>query len=93
MNFKVGQASRLPKSAKPTEDHLHRLRCRASWAGETPALLCCLLRFMVPMHNATKAAGLIQSGGAQRGELPGGKEPLVLRSETLVCLVPCHGRN
>ena len=35
----------------------------------------------------------VGGGGAQRGELPGGKEPLVLRSEAPVCLMPCHGGN
>jgi hypothetical protein len=35
----------------------------------------------------------VGGGGAQCGELPGGKEPLVLRSEAPVCLMPCHGRN
>ena len=36
MNRKVGQASRLPPSATPTERN--RSRWRARWAGETPAL-------------------------------------------------------
>jgi hypothetical protein len=31
--------------------------------------------------------------GAECGELPGGKEPLVLGSEAPVCLMPCHGGN
>ena len=35
----------------------------------------------------------VGSGGAQRGELPGDKEPLVPRSEAPVCLMPCHGGN
>jgi hypothetical protein len=34
----------------------------------------------------------VGSGGAQRWELPGGKEPLVLRSEAPVCLMPGHGK-
>ena len=35
----------------------------------------------------------VGGGGAQRAELPGGKEPFVLRSEAPVCLMPCHGGN
>src|ERR1019366_5635482 len=35
----------------------------------------------------------VGGGGAQRGELPGGKEPFVPRSEAPVCLMPCHGGN
>ena len=46
MNRKVGQASRLPASAKPTR----RSRWRARWAGETPALLCWSRRFIAPMR-------------------------------------------
>jgi hypothetical protein len=37
MNRKVGWASRLPKSAKPTAALLSCSRFRARWAGETPA--------------------------------------------------------
>lgn len=33
----------------------------------------------------------VGGGGAQRRELPGGKEPLVLRSEAPVCLMAGHG--
>jgi hypothetical protein len=32
----------------------------------------------------------VGGGGAECGKLPGGKEPLVLRSEAPVCLMPCH---
>src|SRR6266852_1481310 len=35
---RVGRASRLPRSAKPTTDLRSRSRSRARWAGETPAL-------------------------------------------------------
>src|ERR1017187_501470 len=37
MNLRVGQAPRLPASAKPT--HCSPDQSRGRWAGETPALL------------------------------------------------------
>ena len=55
MNRKVGQASRLPPSATPTERN--RSRWRARWAGETPALHWALSTVHGP-NACAKAKGI-----------------------------------
>jgi hypothetical protein len=42
--------------------------------------------------TAIEQPAQVGGGGAQRGELPGGKEPFVLGCEAPMCLMTCHGK-
>ena len=85
MNLIVGQASRLPRSAAPT----NRSRWRTRWAGETPALLCRLPGSKVQIATFR---GPLESLPAQAGRGSRAVPGCVRRAAGATSRLPRRGR-